>query len=266
MSKMSRDTDILLGRIERAQDERRESSEQAAHTESPERRMLLEIFAACDAKRNHNYREGADSFTITTREYTALRDALLAQPEGQDAASLTDTFLRSGDVPPNEGTFAWTEETIPAAPSEKLQPVGHVEAAEMEARTKRIHDALMLEGADMIDELRRELAELSDQLQDVRAARDNAESEANALRSATGRSDTKLWLWKNFVDGRPEYWAFDNPYPTHGGGDPMTLGEPCGYAIFKESTVAPGRKDVPEADVLAAIRRAADNRSADKGK
>ena len=46
----------------------------------------------------------------------------------------------------------------------------------------------------------------------------------------------KLWLWKNFVDGKPEYWAFDNPYPTNlDGGDPQTLGQPCGYAIFKPS-------------------------------
>lgn len=49
-------------------------------------------------------------------------------------------------------------------------------------------------------------------------------------------SEKKLWLWKNFVDGRPEYWAFDNAYPIHlDCGDPQTLGEPCGYAIFKES-------------------------------
>lgn len=46
----------------------------------------------------------------------------------------------------------------------------------------------------------------------------------------------KLWLWKNFVDGKPEYWAFDNPYPTNlDNGDPQTLGQPCGYAIFKPS-------------------------------
>lgn len=64
----------------------------------------------------------------------------------------------------------------------------------------------------------------------------------------------KLWLWKNFVDGRPEYWAFDNPYPCKlGGGDPLTLGEPCGYAIVKESTQ--GRFDVSEAEVIAAIKR-----------
>jgi len=48
--------------------------------------------------------------------------------------------------------------------------------------------------------------------------------------------EKKLWLWKNFVDGRPEYWAFDNPYPTNlDNGDPQTLGQPCGYAIFKPS-------------------------------
>jgi len=47
---------------------------------------------------------------------------------------------------------------------------------------------------------------------------------------------SKLWLWKNFVDGKPEYWAFDNPYPTNlDNGDPQTLGQPCGYAIFKPS-------------------------------
>ena len=75
----------------------------------------------------------------------------------------------------------------------------------------------------------------------------------NAAAGSGGQK--KLWLWKNFVDGRPEYWAFDNPYPcVVGGGDPQTLGEPCGYAIFKESTR--GRTDVSEAEVIAAIKRA----------
>lgn len=64
----------------------------------------------------------------------------------------------------------------------------------------------------------------------------------------------KLWLWKNFVDGRPEYWAFDNPFPTIDGGDPMTLGEPCGYALFKPSTN--GRPDVSDETVIADIRAA----------
>ena len=67
-------------------------------------------------------------------------------------------------------------------------------------------------------------------------------------------SECKLWLWKNFVDGKPEYWAFDNPYPCHPSGDPITLGEPCGYAIFMESKNA--RPDRTEAEVLEGIRRA----------
>ena len=62
----------------------------------------------------------------------------------------------------------------------------------------------------------------------------------------------KLWLWKNFVDGRPEYWAFDNAYPCHPNGDPMVLGEPCGYAILKDSQPSRG---YDEAEVLAAIAR-----------
>ena len=62
-----------------------------------------------------------------------------------------------------------------------------------------------------------------------------------------------MWLWKNFVDGRPEYWAFDNPYPCHQNGDPMTLGEPCGYAIVKASIR--GRTDVSDEQIMGAIQR-----------
>ena len=65
----------------------------------------------------------------------------------------------------------------------------------------------------------------------------------------------KLWLWKNFVDGKPEYWAFDNPFPVHMDcGDPQTLGEPCGYAIVKPSRQ--GRTDVSDAEVLRRINAA----------
>jgi len=86
----------------------------------------------------------------------------------------------------------------------------------------------------------------------------------------------KLWLWKNFVDGRPEYWAFDNPFPVHlDCGDPQTLGEPCGYALFKPSRT--GRTDVSDAQVLrrviaarpapvqSAARAIADEQSYDNG-
>ena len=68
---------------------------------------------------------------------------------------------------------------------------------------------------------------------------------------------TKVWLWRNFADGRPEYWAFDNPFPCYEGGDPMTFGEPCGYAILKASTN--GRPDVPEGHVISAIKMALKN-------
>lgn len=67
----------------------------------------------------------------------------------------------------------------------------------------------------------------------------------------------KLWLWKNFVDGKPEYWAFDNPFPIHlDSGDPQAFGEPCGYAIFKESRQ--GRTNVSEEEVLRCISIALD--------
>ena len=70
----------------------------------------------------------------------------------------------------------------------------------------------------------------------------------------------KFWLWKNFVDGRPEYWAFTNPYPTYDGGDPMVLGEPAGYAILKDSTLSPRHTDWTEAEVLAGVSAAQRNR------
>ncbi len=67
-----------------------------------------------------------------------------------------------------------------------------------------------------------------------------------------------LWLWKNFVGGRPEYWAFDNAFPVHlDGGDPQTLGEPCGYALFKPSRK--GRHDISDAEVLQRIGHPVDD-------
>lgn len=63
----------------------------------------------------------------------------------------------------------------------------------------------------------------------------------------------KLWLWRNFVDGVPEYWAFDNAYPCRpDGGDPLTLGEPCGFALFIESEKG---CEYDDDDVVAAIMR-----------
>ncbi len=74
----------------------------------------------------------------------------------------------------------------------------------------------------------------------------------------------KLWLWMNFTDGKPEYWAFDNPFPVFmDSDDPQTLGEPCGYAIVKQSRQ--GRVDVSEAGVLAAIQRATASKAQEAG-
>lgn len=74
------------------------------------------------------------------------------------------------------------------------------------------------------------------------------------------KSQKKLWLWKNFVEGRPEYFAFDNPFPVHlDCGDPQTLGNPCGYALFKTSRC--GRTDVSEEDILRSIAVAASKRA-----
>jgi hypothetical protein len=42
--------------------------------------QLKTVLSNCDAKRDHNYREGADSFTITTREYAVLCEALQSTP------------------------------------------------------------------------------------------------------------------------------------------------------------------------------------------
>ena len=78
---------------------------------------------------------------------------------------------------------------------------------------------------------------------------------AQSAPTDNSNGETRLWLWKNFVDGRPEYWAFDNPYPINlDNGDPQTLGEPCGYAIFKPSRG--GRPDFSEDEVLLRIAQA----------
>lgn len=40
-----------------------------------------------------------------------------------------------------------------------------------------------------------------------------------------------VWLWKN----GDRYLAYDHLYPVYpDGGDPLTLGEPIGYAVVEE--------------------------------
>jgi hypothetical protein len=59
----------------------------------------------------------------------------------------------------------------------------------------------------------------------------------------------KLWLWRN---GPYEFWAFDNPYPVGADGDPLTLGEPVGYALLKPSTN--GRPDRTDEYAMAQMK------------
>ena len=77
-----------------------------------------------------------------------------------------------------------------------------------------------------------------------------------AIAEAEKQEPKRLWLWKNFVDGRPEYWAFDNPYPcVSARGDSLTLGEPCGWAFLKPSVN--GRPDRSEQEVINTVTRLA---------
>lgn len=72
--------------------------------------------------------------------------------------------------------------------------------------------------------------------------------------AVAGEPVAKLWLWKNFIGGKPEYWAFDNPFPCVSvGGDPLTLGEPCGWALFKPSVN--GRPQHSEQEVVNTVYR-----------
>jgi len=71
--------------------------------------------------------------------------------------------------------------------------------------------------------------------------------------------DIKLWIWKNSTPEHPhEWWAFDNPFPCRANGDPMTFGEPWGYALLKNSTNK--HPEVSESEVLEKIEIAASKR------
>ena len=106
---------------------------------------------------------------------------------------------------------------------------------------------------DQYPELATPLVRLSDVRAEVEALATQRQGEGET------QPDKKLWLWKNFVDGRPEYWAFDNPYPCRMDcWEPQTLGEPCGYALFRPSRE--GRTDWTEEKVLRAIKNARPSR------
>jgi chromosome segregation ATPase len=63
----------------------------------------------------------------------------------------------------------------------------------------------------------------------------------------------RFWLFRNYVDGVPQFLAFDNPYPCYPDGDPMTLGEPYGLAFFVESDTG---REWSDAQVMDDIRKA----------
>ena len=65
------------------------------------------------------------------------------------------------------------------------------------------------------------------------------------------QGERALWLWRN---GEDEYVAYDNPFPTIGGGDPLVIGEPWAIATLKPSTN--GKPDYPLKEVRAAMQRA----------
>lgn len=72
-------------------------------------------------------------------------------------------------------------------------------------------------------------------------------------------SEERIWLWKNSEEGKPEYVAYDNPWPIgtdHD--DPLTLGEPAGWAYLKPSRDgSAGRtEEMAEAGCLQATRPA----------
>lgn len=115
------------------------------------------------------------------------------------------------------------------------------------------------ERAALIDKCRQTAERHKQRADDCGAlARDVLAALASAPAGA-GEGARKLWLWKNFVDGKPEYWAFDNPYPINlEDGDPQTLGQPCGYAIFKPSRDGShGRTEKQVLWEMASVRRAA---------
>ena len=107
-------------------------------------------------------------------------------------------------------------------------------------------------------------ARLTRQIKELRAAAEAMQSN-NVAAQAVKDSLTpeRMWLWRNFVDGRSEYLAFDNPYPCHENGDPMTLGEPVGYAVVKASRN--GRPDVDPDQVLRKMQQVQSNNGATAG-
>jgi hypothetical protein len=156
----------------------------------------------------------------------------------------------SADIFANAIRVDWNME--PSTPDEALELLDAMDAEYAKTMGKPAPDDEMAQSMRRVRHMACDL--WAWQKDEIRAAF-VALQQAQGQDAAPAEQMQEFWLWKNFVDGRPEYWAFDNPYPINlTDGDPQTLGEPCGYAIFKPSRN--GRPDVPRAQVIAAIKRA----------
>lgn len=104
------------------------------------------------------------------------------------------------------------------------------------------HDLFFRSCADEIDALRAEVKRLRGLLREAADEPDVCISPGwkrifNAFLARREEStplapESKLWLWRN----GDHFLAFEYLYPCFTpGGDPMTLGEPVGYAVFKRS-------------------------------
>lgn len=113
----------------------------------------------------------------------------------------------------------------------------------------------MKEAADEIDRLRTALTtvavNLAHQPGEAFAISAYATEQLNDPQFLTG----KLWLWKHFRGGQPEYLAFNNPYPCHQSGDPMVIGEPCGFILGAVTLAKNARPEKTDDEVIAAILR-----------
>jgi len=121
----------------------------------------------------------------------------------------------------------------------------------------RTADAGKVDGLNALIEMRRDLLNglktamyIAPDDPYVKIAIERVDAQFNAVRAAleartadAGKAGRKLWLWKN---GEREYWAFDNLYPCESpNGDPLIIGEPVGYAIYKQSCQASGKPNEP---------------------
>jgi len=85
-------------------------------------------------------------------------------------------------------------------------------------------------------------------LQPVKDERDEARAELARL------TTQRLWVWRNFSATKRELWVFDNPFPVYmDSGDPQTIGEPYGYALFKPSRR--GRADITDEQAMEQMMR-----------